>query len=111
MTFAAPDEIGEAIGDDSYVRREYLLPDGSVVLYPAGMQVPPNAVFIGLQKNHKRADGRWCGGWVGFVNVEGHPDGSKHTLVSADPLTVAPSLLCRRCEHHGWIREGRWVPA
>ena len=28
-----------------------------------------------------------------------------------DPLTLSPSLLCRACGHHGWIRDGRWVPA
>lgn len=29
---------------------------------------------------------------------------------SLDPLTVSPSLLCT-AGHHGFIREGRWVPA
>lgn len=32
-------------------------------------------------------------------------------LVQADPLTVSPSALCRRCGHHGFIRGGVWVPA
>lgn len=53
--------------------------------------------------------GHWCGGWIGFTNVEGHPERSKHELVSEDPLTVSPSLLCPRCGHHGFIRDGRWV--
>jgi hypothetical protein len=30
---------------------------------------------------------------------------------SWEPLTVSPSLLCLRCGDHGFIREGRWVPA
>lgn len=30
---------------------------------------------------------------------------------SFDPLTVSPSLLCMRCGDHGFIRDGRWVPA
>ena len=31
-------------------------------------------------------------------------------LESADPVTVSPSLLCS-CGDHGFIREGKWVPA
>jgi hypothetical protein len=30
---------------------------------------------------------------------------------SWEPLTVSPSLLCTACGDHGFIREGRWVPA
>jgi hypothetical protein len=33
------------------------------------------------------------------------------TLVSREPLTLSPSLLCRLCGHHGFIRDGKWVPA
>lgn len=32
-------------------------------------------------------------------------------VVSWQPLTLSPSLLCRSCGLHGWIRDGRWVPA
>ena len=32
-------------------------------------------------------------------------------LVSEDPLTLSPSVLCLGCKLHGFIREGRWVPA
>jgi hypothetical protein len=37
------------------------------------------------------------------------PDG--WTVVSESPLTLSPSLLCPRCGHHGFIRDGKWVPA
>lgn len=30
---------------------------------------------------------------------------------SWEPLTLSPSLLCRTCGLHGFIRAGRWVPA
>jgi hypothetical protein len=30
---------------------------------------------------------------------------------SWDPLTINPSLLCLTCGDHGFIREGKWVPA
>ena len=33
------------------------------------------------------------------------------TLESLDPLTISPSLLCLLCGDHGFIRNGRWVPA
>lgn len=32
-------------------------------------------------------------------------------LDSLEPLTISPSLLCMSCQHHGFIREGKWVPA
>lgn len=35
--------------------------------------------------------------------------GSGHTVVVDDPLTVTPSVLCRDCGLHGYIRQGRWV--
>jgi hypothetical protein len=39
----------------------------------------------------------------------GLPDG--WTLVSEEPLTLTPSVLCRSCGHHGFITDGKWVPA
>lgn len=30
---------------------------------------------------------------------------------SWDPLTLGPSIRCLRCGDHGFVREGRWVPA
>lgn len=48
------------------------------------------------------ATGR-CEGYIDFG-----PDG--WTIESLDPLTVSPSLLCRGCGHHGFIRDGKWVP-
>jgi len=32
------------------------------------------------------------------------------TVESWEPLTISPSLLCK-CGDHGFIREGKWVPA
>lgn len=32
-------------------------------------------------------------------------------LISEEPLTLSPSLLCRACGHHGFIRGGKWIPA
>ena len=42
------------------------------------------------------------------VEVE-HP---KHwDLVSVDPVTVSPSILCMRCNCHGFVTNGKWVSA
>jgi hypothetical protein len=37
--------------------------------------------------------------------------GARWQVKSMDPLTLAPSLLCRACGDHGSIRDGKWVPA
>ena len=38
------------------------------------------------------------------------PDDVTHwDLISMNPLTVSPSLLCMKCKRHGFIREGTWV--
>lgn len=103
-----PDLIGEDIGEGSFIRREYRLLDGALITYPVDAEIPEGAVFVGIQENHRNAEGAWCGGWVGFSNVEGGIERAKHELVQADPLTISPSLLCPRCGHHGHIREGRW---
>lgn len=33
------------------------------------------------------------------------------TLVSLEPLTIQPSLRCLTCGAHGFITDGKWVPA
>ena len=32
------------------------------------------------------------------------------TVESLDPLQLSPSLLCRSCGNHGFIRGGKWIP-
>lgn len=36
------------------------------------------------------------------------PDGWR--LVSVDPITVTPSILCKDCDIHGFITDGKWMP-
>lgn len=42
-----------------------------------------------------------------------HKDVGEHgwKAVSLDPLTIAPSILCRICGDHGFVRDGGWVVA
>lgn len=30
-------------------------------------------------------------------------------LLSSEPLTLSPSILCYRCQTHGYIRDGAWM--
>jgi hypothetical protein len=40
------------------------------------------------------------------------PVGAKWwTVEQEEPLTVFPSIKCRRCGLHGWIRNGKWEVA
>lgn len=34
--------------------------------------------------------------------------GPKWDLVQVEPLTIAPSILCRDCGFHGFLRNGLW---
>ncbi|HEV8653091.1 MAG TPA: hypothetical protein VG276_27795 [Actinomycetes bacterium] len=37
---------------------------------------------------------------------------SGHQIVDTDPVHIEPSILCPQgCGDHGFVREGRWVPA
>lgn len=50
----------------------------------------------GNTEDHVTVKPSWFNGW---------------DLVSEEPLTLSPSLLCLACGHHGFIRDGKWVPA
>lgn len=56
--------------------------------------------------NGDRPVGGW--GWFGR-GQDGRESG--HHIRSEDPLTVAGSLICTVCGDHGFIRDGKWVPA
>lgn len=69
-----------------------------------------------LNDYHLKADGTEC---KGFVAIEGgtwaavFAKGQIATwkIEQLEPLTLSPSLLCRVCGDHGFIREGKWVPS
>lgn len=67
--------------------------------------------IVGLQEAHKDDSGNVCSGFVGFDGPHAVVGGPKWTVQSANPLTLAPSIRCRSCGHHGYIRNGRWVSA
>ncbi|HSU34345.1 MAG TPA: hypothetical protein VLJ88_01670 [Propionibacteriaceae bacterium] len=74
-----------------------------------------DAVRIGLLDRHHKPDGTPCNG-PGSVPFDvpenaNTPDRARWQLVSVEPLTLSPSLLCQLCGDHGFIRDGKWVVA
>lgn len=71
-----------------------------------GLQNKPGS--WGLIWYHRRPDsGAVCSGCLSWDPA----DATHWDLVSLEPLTLSPSLLCNRCGAHGFIRAGHWVPA
>lgn len=71
-------------------------------------------VTAGLIESHPHTvTGERCSGAITFDLVEtvGLAPRARWHVVSREPLTLEPSLRCRACGHHGYIRAGRWVPA
>lgn len=70
---------------------------------------------VGFIETHNRPDGLGrCSGSVMFDLPgvrEAFPNDPVWSVESLDPLTLAPSIRCRTCGHHGFVRQGRWVPA
>lgn len=68
----------------------------------------------GLIHAHSQPDNNEpCSGGIMFDLpgvAEAFPGRPLWQLIQLEPLTVSPSLLCD-CGHHGFIREGEWVPA
>lgn len=73
---------------------------------------------IGFIETHPTPEGAGCHGQVVFDVPEAASVRSpKWQLLSLDPLHIEPSVLCGiagkaiSCGHHGFVRDGRWVPA
>lgn len=73
----------------------------------------PDVEKWGLTIYHDNPQGGPCAGFVTFagdVQRQVSPDQVTWSVISWEPLTIAPSVLCS-CGDHGFIREGVWVPA
>lgn len=78
---------------------------------------------VGLMFWHTDRLGNPCHNGLSFANVASLEPGrtiqsAGHTLEQLDPLHVEASILCKAiaadgqsCDGHGWVRDGRWVPA
>ena len=70
----------------------------------------------GIHEYHRKPDGAWCSGWVCFKGSTWERQFTAEPVTSWDviqrePLTLTPSISCRRCGNHGFITNGRWVKA
>lgn len=76
----------------------------------------PDVEKYGAILYHFKQDGSECMGSIHFtgdVQRKIEPAHPSWTVDSWEPLTISPSVLCRAegCGDHGFIREGKWVPA
>jgi len=67
----------------------------------------------GVIETHNCVDGERKSGGIMFDLPgmrEAFPGRPLWALVSLEPLTITPSVLCSECGHHGYIKNGRWEP-
>ncbi len=83
--------------------------EGVSIQYRHGMGSPEKDPPMGIAYRHPDGKGGICSGWAPFNGRHGETRG--WDVLSENPLTLSPSLLCRACQHHGFVREGKWVPA
>lgn len=62
---------------------------------------------VGITEFHYAGD-HWCAGFVAFKNYDPAHGWDVEVM---DPLTLSPSLLCRLCGSHGFIKQGKWISA
>ena len=63
---------------------------------------------------HKKRPGQTCIAGISFDLPElarAFQAREKWAVVSWEPLTLRPSLLCMECGDHGFIENGQWRPA
>lgn len=85
--------------------------DGHVLVYGEYQGEP-----AGVTEWHRKMDGTWCRGWLAFkgsawANSFKPEQEVGWDVLQKEPLTLSPSILCRACGSHGYIREGKWVQA
>lgn len=65
--------------------------------------------------SHKKKDGTPCAGFLPFTGRAWARsfDNRMPTweVISESPLTLSPSVQCRICGDHGFVRDGKWVRA
>lgn len=70
--------------------------------------------WIGIHEWHKER-GEYAAGFIAFTGRVKpgwwRQDAPTWDVLGEEPLTLAPSLACGTCGHHGFIRDGKWVPA
>ena len=94
-----------ALGHDHHISFTWLMGQDRATEKPNGGIV-----------RHKRKDGATCEYSIVFDGEwarEHMPNRTRWTVESWEPLTLSPSLRClaEGCGDHGFIKQGKWVPA
>ncbi|MDB5822149.1 MAG: hypothetical protein JWR21_853 [Herminiimonas sp.] len=70
---------------------------------------------VGGNVLHQPVEGKCDGqGWVAFEDTSwsrGFANIATWKVEQTEPLTLSPSILCRACGDHGFIRGGKWERA
>lgn len=102
-----PADIGHGVSIETYVWEDSGPVAGVIVNHPHG-----HCDACGRPEATK--PGEKCVGSVIFDTPENRQRMPGHkafwTVESLEPLTLSPSIRCG-CGHHGWIQNGKWVPA
>lgn len=105
-----------ALGHDHYIRYYCWKPDDlpeNRALYGTPLPDAEKAGVIVFHP-HKKIPGKECIAGITFDIPETQrlkDPGARWQVQSWDPLTLSPSLLCLECGDHGFIQNGKWVPA
>jgi len=103
MRDPADDEAANVSDIGSDVRIMFTVHDDAAPAIGGGLR-------CGLIVSHRAPDGRECGGSVTFGNAPASLHGPRWQVEQWEPLTISPSIRCD-CGWHGFIRDGRWIPA
>jgi hypothetical protein len=70
-------------------------------------------VWVAIHEWHQCRPGEYGAGFIAFTGKtkpEWWAGGPTWEVLNEEPLTLSPSLACRTCGHHGFIRNGTWEP-
>lgn len=71
---------------------------------------PAGGFLIHRTAVSEKAPGGWCLGAFAWWRPESEQGRPIWTLHALEPLDLTPSFRCH-CGFHGFIRQGRWIPA
>lgn len=109
MTHAPPIELGGG----HTLRFTGWYPDRDLNPHMAHLPDVERFGFVWEHDDAKRPGERCMGSghFDGEVQRELVSERTRWTVVSFEPISLTPSLLCGACGAHGFVTNGKWVPA